>query len=198
MKADFYSINLPSLTSSCFNCKRWNFYGNSFLRTNLVFWWGNKKPSLTQLIGWHRQMSPGKGFSWTVSDGHILMKEKQLARNCPFGTLEWDPCLIHVHLNYQENACIEPNGRCEKPEQGWIFQLSDRCGHLKRSTFYAETWKGESFQSDLKFCPFKFLVKFNGRKMLTGGLCWDGLASAMAAQTLYSVWIQPPSPLVSP
>jgi hypothetical protein len=34
--------------------------------------------------------------------------------------------------------------------------------------------------------------------MLTGGLCWDGLASAMAAQTLYSVWIQPPSPLVSP
>lgn len=34
-------------------------------------------------------MSLDKDFSGTVADRHILMKGKQLARNCPFGTIEW-------------------------------------------------------------------------------------------------------------
>lgn len=89
-----------------------NFYDDGFLNANSIFLAREQEASLSFLIGWHRQTPSGKDFSWAITDGHILMKGKQLVRDHPFSSLEKGSCLVQDTSQLSRNAYVETNGRC--------------------------------------------------------------------------------------
>lgn len=123
-------------------------------------WRGNKKPSLS-----HVRSTEADTLRQRFLTSHVWQTHSNeggtSGRRSALAPSNQTPVSRTAHLNYQENLVRRQMTGVKDNSRRCSFQLPDRCRHLKGSILSTMAWKGESFQSNLKFHIFKIGVQLN-------------------------------------